>query len=442
MAAGAATIAVLLAGLPVELSEKAAASGSRRCHLLTVTIRGTHKDDVLQGTPGDDVISGFGGNDRLIGGGGSDYLCGGRGDDTLDGGEGIDWLLPGGGRDIATGGADSINVISYLPSPAAIGINLRTGIARGWGRDSVRNVHQVEGTQFDDVVVGDSSGNALVGLGGRDRLRGGRGEDSLVGGSGDDDLSGGRGSDYAVFIDSGSAVRVDLARGTARGEGADRLRAFENVFGSREDDVLTGTKRSNVFIGGVAGDDDIVGRGGSDVVFRYYGAGSVDGGRGRDKVFYAFPGAIDLTSGTAVGIDFSDSLLRVENVVGGGGRHTIIGDDARNELAGGGGLDVIRGSGGDDTISGDGGDDLLAGGEGSDELRGGGGEDSCVEGESLSSCERTSITDKSDALSLGDWPASWWLPRWACGPTVPNLVSQPALDLRCRVASFQEEHAS
>jgi Ca2+-binding RTX toxin-like protein len=333
------------------------------------------------------VIAGLGGNDRLLGRGGSDTLCGGTGDDVVLGGAGIDWLLPGAGRDYASGGRDRINVVSYVRSPRGIKINLRTGIARGWGRDTVRNVHQVDGSHFPDVIIGDERGNALVAFKGNDRLRGGRGEDSLIGGPGDDDLNGGPGADYAVFIDSPNAVDASLTAGKATGEGRDTLDDMEHLLGSRFDDVLEGDAAANEIVGGTDGDDAISGGKGDDAVYRYYGQGTLAGGGGTDTVHYAFRGAIDLVSGTAAGTDFADEISGFENVVGGSERQTITGDAERNELVGGNGPDIIKAGGGDDVVDGGRGDDSLAGGEGVDRMNGGRGDDVCIEGEDVVQCE-------------------------------------------------------
>lgn len=429
---GLCALLVLVAGVVAQQQpERASAASAARCQLLRVTIVGTPGDDLVRGTRGDDVIAGLAGDDRLLGRGGSDRLCGGPGRDVLRGGEGIDRLDPGAGRDRVTGGPDPINVVSYVESPHPIRINLEKETALGWGRDVVRNVHQVEGSRFGDVITGTAQGNALIGLAGGDRLTGGDGDDSLLGGRGNDRLVGGRGADYAAFINSAAPVDVDLAAGSSRGEGRDDLKSLENVFGSPQDDVLAGTNGANEFIGGVSGDDEIVGRRGNDAIFRYYGAGTINGGRGRDTVFYAFPGTIDLPSGTAIGTDFSDSLAGAENVIGAGGRHVIVGDDASNELQGGGGRDAIKGGAADDMISGGGGDDLLTGGDGADEISGGGGEDTCLEGESVSSCEHSLLGVKSDRPMLAEGATSLASWEWTCGPGIPHLVLHPLAE--CRV---------
>ena len=394
----------LIAITPFALPVSHAGLNESRCLGERVTIVGTARDDVIVGTPRADVIDGHRGDDRIVGGSGDDTLCGGRGHDILRGGDGVDFLAPGAGRDFVRGGRDGINVVSYRHAPGGIAINLRTGIATGWGRDDVRGVHQIVGSPFGDRIIGDQRGNALLGFDGRDRLVGGAGGDALSGGPGDDTLLGGAGVDYAAYVDSREPVEVDLREGRATGEGNDQLATVEGIFGSPHDDTLAGDPADNEFVGGIGGDDELIGRGGDDVMFRYYGAGSVVAGSGTDTVYYEFPGTIDLVNGTATGADYSDRIAGVENVSAGGGRHVIVGDDRPNALVGGGGRDVIGGAGADDRIMGQAGADVLSGGAGVDQLVGGPGDDTCVEGEDVSSCEtKAGVIDAWADLVVTSW---------------------------------------
>lgn len=401
----AAMAGLLAVAASITVTSPATASASvttwSRCFGHRATVGGTSGDDVLRGTEGNDFIAGLGGDDVIVGGGGHDHLCGGSGDDVLHGGTGMDFVIPGGGRDRAFGGPDRINVIAYFKSPAAVTVDLRAGWAAGWGRDEVHGFHQVAGSPFDDVIAGNAGGNALLGYGGDDVLIGRKGHDSLGGSSGDDTLRGGRGFDYAEFMDSPRPVRVDLRRGLSHGEGDDVLRGIENLFGSPGSDVLVGNFRANELIGGIlSGDDDMRGKGGRDVFWRARGAARIEGGGGRDTVYYAFAGAVDLTRGLAVGLDYSDSIAGIENVFGGDDGHEIVGDGNDNVLDGGAGRDVIRGADGDDDLRGSGGADVLLGGDGVDEIAGGGGDDACAEGEHVRECERAIAAMGRSAASI------------------------------------------
>jgi Ca2+-binding RTX toxin-like protein len=229
----------------------------------------------IVGTPGDDVLRGTKFQDWIVGLGGNDILIGKGGEDSLCGGSG------------------------------------------------------------DDVLRGKAGPDRLRGGDGDDRLYGGQRPDSLVGEAGDDKLVGGthssKAGDYAGYFESPSAVRVNLTRGTARGDGFDRLLGIENAQGSQNhSNVLIGDRGPNVFLAG-SGDDSISGRGGADRIY---------------------------------------------------------GDNGRDTIIGGAGDDDLNGNDQNDTIEGNSGDDFLRGGLGAaDILDGGVGTDTCTDGESVSNCE-------------------------------------------------------
>src|SRR5205085_11783157 len=96
---------------------------------------------------------------------------------------------------------------------------------------------------------------------------GGGGDDQLRGGAGADVLDGGAGSDIANYQGSAAAVTVDLLAHTATGGDAqgDVLTSIENLYGSSNDDHLTGDNGANA-IGGKNGNDTLVGNGGDDAM--------------------------------------------------------------------------------------------------------------------------------------------------------------------------------
>lgn len=248
------------------------------------------------------------------------------------------------------------------------------------------------GTPGDDVLCGGS---------GDDQIVGGDGDDTLVGGPGSDRLDGGAGDDVVSFAPSASAVTVDLASGTASGEGSDVLVSAEQVTGSRFDDELRGSAASDILAGGPgrdlldgrAGDDRLLGGAGGDTFRPGQGNDIVDGGLDVDLVDYrAAPGRlrVDLKRRTARG-EGSDSLISVEDLTGSRFADELTGSLVGNLIRGGGGRDRIVGLGGNDRVFGDAGRDLLIGSDGDDRMSGGAGLDSCrqLAGHGRrSSCER------------------------------------------------------
>jgi len=168
----------------------------------------------------------------------------------------------------------------------------------------------ITGTTGDDVLRGTAGRDVIVGLGGLDIIRGGGGSDVICGGAGndrlfggngddrvfgeggddlvlgqrgDDTLDGGGGTDKAWYATSPNPVVVDLATGTASGDGTDALSGFEYLVGSRFGDVLRGDDGNNV-LWGLAGDDTLGGGPGKDLLRAAGGDDALDGGPGRDRL--------------------------------------------------------------------------------------------------------------------------------------------------------------
>ena len=184
------------------------AAGGAGNDLLT----GDANANVLSGGSGNDRLRGLGGDDTLRGGGGADVLTGAAGGDDLDGGA----------------GADTADYSGFFSANLLVGVvvDLHRGEATGDGADSLAQVENVRGSEFDDRIVGNLRPNVLLGSGGKDlidgrggadRLTAGAGNDVLTGGKGRDRLLGGPGSDRLLARD-GVRDRVDggPGRDTAR----------------------------------------------------------------------------------------------------------------------------------------------------------------------------------------------------------------------------------
>ncbi|MDR6291368.1 MULTISPECIES: calcium-binding protein [Inquilinus] len=316
----------------------------------------TDGNDTVSGGNGDDELSGLGGNDSLFGNGGDDILTGGTGADRLDGGDGFD---------LASYADSSIYVTVDLRNVAGIG---QHGDAQG---DVLYRIEDVEGSAFNDVLVGNSTDNWLYGWGGEDRLSGMAGDDALLGGAGADALDGGAGEDLASYRTSGSFVEIDLLSGLGRHGDAqgDTLANIEDVLGSAFNDTIAASGADN-WLNGAAGADRLYGGDGDDFLIGGTGADLLDGGNGLDAVGY-------FTSSTYVAISLRDGI---------GGHGDAEGDQLRwiEDVDGSVFNDVIVGSNGDNWLYGEAGadslygllgDDALIGGAGVDRLDGGAGED-------------------------------------------------------------------
>jgi Ca2+-binding RTX toxin-like protein len=316
------------------------------------TVVGTEGNDVLRGTPERDVIDGMGGDDTIFGQAGDDLICGGDGADLIHGGA---------DRDVAYG---------------------------GFGDDRIR------GGDRPDFLYGEDGNDDLT----DDAPDPG----SLVsGGPGDDVFHGGE----VWYITSPQAVHIDLAGGTATGEGNDTLVDVHKVHGSPFDDRLIGSNGedrlmgesgNDVILGGrgdddligdvqnggqytVQGDDQLFGEAGADVLRGDSGYSSrppfgddvLDGGIGTDIANHwgtDYRMVIDLELHGAVG-EGADRLLNLENITGSYNASNIVrGDEGPNRLDGGFESDVIVGRDGDDLVRGDWGKDKIRLGNGDDRI--------------------------------------------------------------------------
>ncbi len=257
-----------------------------------------------------------------------------------------------------------------------------SGASRAAGNDTLSGIEYVQGSNFDDSLLGDSVTNALSGGTGRDTLDGGLANDTLRGQAGNDSLVGGDGiGDWAGFT---AAVTVDLGAGTAFGEDADTLIGLENILTAASSDSLLGDTGGNILnagdgantLSGAAGNDTLIA--GSDIDSLAGGLGDdslVGGGGGTaDWAFYGdATGAVtvDLATSSASGAAGSDTLSGLERVIGGNLNDSLLGDASSNTLHGNAGDDDLDGRNGADSLFGDLGNDTLIGGLANDTLDGG-----------------------------------------------------------------------
>ena len=352
-------------GVSVDLAEGTAEGGHAQGDVIT-------NIENLSGSGFADVLRGDGNANRLAGEGGDDRLWGAGGDDVLAGGDGDDWLLGSTGADQLDGGA-GFDVLSYELSDAGVTVNLGDGVLTGGYAqgDVIAGIEHVMGSDYRDVLTGDSGPDELYGIGGDDELRGNGGDDVLEGGAGSDGLEGGAGVDWLSYAGSDGAVSVRLYDGyTGRGHAeGDVISGFENLRGSAYADVLAGDGSANRIEGG-AGDDQLWGGSGDDLLEGGAGADQLDGGAGADWLSYAgSDGAVSvrLYDGyTGRGHAEGDVISGFENLRGSAYADALAGDGSANRLEGGAGDDSVRGGSGDDLLEGGAGGDSLDGGAGMD----------------------------------------------------------------------------
>jgi Ca2+-binding RTX toxin-like protein len=302
-------------------------------------IIGIQSNHLYNGSVGGDVMSVLPGvhNSTLAGGNGNDTIDGSFGEGiVLDGGAGSD-LLSGRDGEHFIGGTGLDSLVLDL---TAIDSGVTANLSRlGAGATVAVSEATVTGVEVAVIALGDgadhvtSSARAAVGIyaGGGDDVLVGRGSvDVLAGGAGSDLVKGAGGSDVLY------------------GHAPDQIFGFD-VPGVGADDG--------------SGHDTLMGGDGADLLYGSLGDDRIDGGEGIDTVSYAdAPGAVDIDlrhlrqHTGAAGVD---TLVSVENVIGGSGGDHLRGDDGVNLLSGGGGDDTIEGGDGSDVMSGGSGTDVF-----------------------------------------------------------------------------------
>jgi VCBS repeat-containing protein len=163
----------------------------------TAAVNIAHQDGhTVLGTTGDDVLVGAA-DSHLHGGDGNDVLLAGPGTNELFGDNGNDMLFSGPGNDLLDGGAGN-NTANYSLATAGVTVSTAEMGAQhtgGAGIDTLVNIQNLIGSNFNDHLTGDQGNNVLNGGLGNDVLNGGAGDDLLIGGPGNNTLTGGPGHD-------------------------------------------------------------------------------------------------------------------------------------------------------------------------------------------------------------------------------------------------------
>ena len=138
---------------------------------------------LASGGSGNDTLSGI---ENVTGSSSNDKLTGDANDNTLNGGWGDDVLMGGLGNDTLIGGKD-IDWANYSDATSAVTVNLATGTQSDVaGNDLLQEIENVQGSNYNDTLMGDGNNNTLKGGAGNDMLDGKDGFNTLIGGSGND----------------------------------------------------------------------------------------------------------------------------------------------------------------------------------------------------------------------------------------------------------------
>ncbi len=246
--------------------------------------------------------SAFAGSDSLRGTDFSDRLFGGVGNDIFIAGIGADSYFGGTGKD----------TLNFVYASAGVSVYLMYSgldVGAGLGAKTFSSIEALQGTYYDDRLIGDTGDNSLKGLGGDDILKGKGGNDFIWGddgndtiraGDGNDQLKGGNGDDIVFGLGG-----MDHLYGDA---GIDHLyggSGIDFVYGGGDGDFLRGNRGDDRLYGGVdmdgigSGNDDLRGGGGNDQLYAGDGDDFLFGGNG-DDTLYGGLGNDAMTGGAGV----------------------------------------------------------------------------------------------------------------------------------------------
>jgi Ca2+-binding RTX toxin-like protein len=363
------------AAVDVDLQAGTATGGSGNDTLTDVQfVVGTLFDDNLLGSTVNNFLIGLDGNDFIDGRAGNDVMVGGLGDDTIEQGaaaDGADVIDGGGNTALVANAPDVGDTVDYSKRTTDLYLNPGGGAVSGAG-----------GCPLDAGCEDDTLVNLETFLSGtgNDRFVGSGNDEHFRGGAGNDDMVGGPGEDFFDFTDSAAAVTVDVAAGTATGNGNDTFDAtVEGFNGSAQGDTFIDDILTNSIYYGQDG-DDLFNQGASPSADSdaFHGGGGVDtldyGARTSDLDICLNgenpgPGSCVplLTNGES---GETDSVLDdIENAIAGSGDDNIEGNEKNNKLTDGDGNDVSFGAQGNDDF------DQSDHSNGSDNLIGGAGSD-------------------------------------------------------------------
>ncbi len=375
------------------------------------TLLGNAAVNRLDGGAGNDLLIGAGGNDLYTVDSSGDHIVeeAGGGTDTVR--SSVSWTLGAELENLTLLGAANLNATGNAAANVLTGNRGNNVLNGAGGVDTASYAGSLAGVKVGlDKTGPQSTGGAgvdtLISI---ENLTGSGRADTLHGNAGNNVLDGGDGSDTLSYARAGGAVTVSLATTAAQatgGAGTDTVRQFENLTGSAFADLLTGSGGANVIDGGLgadtmrggAGNDTYVvqdaldrtieaagsgtdtvlaginwtladqvenltltgsgningtGNAQSNLLTGNTGANVLNGSGGTDTVSYAAMTAsvtVNLATGLATGAGGSDSLISIENAVGGAGADALSGNAGANTLTGGAGGDTLSGAGGIDTF--------------------------------------------------------------------------------------------
>ena len=249
------------------------------------------------------------------------------------------------GNDTLTGTLPNVTV-TYASATAPVTVSLAITTQQntgGAGLDTLTNIDNLIGSDYNDNLTGNSQNNGLDG---------GAGADILAGGLGDDEYVVDRTNDIVTEKFNGGTDVVNSSATYKLSTNVENLTLIGalaiNGTGNNSSNLITGNAAINMLNGG-AGADTLVGALGDDIyVIDNVGDIIIEQlGEGTDRV--------NSNASYTLSANVENLTLTGTSVIHGTGndlRNTIVGNSADNQLRGEAGNDILNGAAGNNILTG------------------------------------------------------------------------------------------